>query len=63
MDFELRQYEQTDIWNEVLCFRPHLQPGHESRCPGISEKLEIREGACRRCRNWLELLLRKDILG
>jgi hypothetical protein len=63
MDFELRQYEKTDIWNEVLCFRPHLQPGHEARCPGISEKLEIREGACHRCRSWLELLLRKDILG
>lgn len=63
MDFELRQYERTDIRNEVLCFRPQLQPGHEPRCSGISEKLEIREGARRRCRNWLELLVQKDILG
>lgn len=62
MDEELRKYEKTEIWNEVLCFRPHLQPGHDGGCPGISEKLQIREDACPRCRSWLDLLLRRGII-
>jgi hypothetical protein len=63
MDFELLQYEKTDIWNEVLCFRPHLQPGHDASCSGITERLELRERVCAKCRLWLELLRKRDILG
>lgn len=63
MEFELLEYEKTDIWNEVLCFRPHLQPGHDGGCAGITERLEMPESVCPRCRTWLELLVRKGILA
>jgi hypothetical protein len=63
MDSALLQHDEVDIWKEVLGFRPHLQPGHESTCPGISDELEVRQGACPECRSWQRALMSEGDAG
>lgn len=61
--FEVFQYQKTDIWNEILSFRPHLLPGHDPLCGGITDTLKLSEAACSKCRQWLDLLLRHGTLA
>jgi hypothetical protein len=46
------------IWAVVLRARPHLQPGHEPTCPGVSDSLEVSGATCPGCVRWLKNLIR-----
>ncbi len=63
MDSELLQYRNTSIWDEILRFRPQLQPGHDGECAGVTEALEAFDATCPLCRRWLDLLLTRGLIA
>jgi hypothetical protein len=52
-----RRYWDAELRKQILSFRPQNEPGHDVSCGGITEGLEIVDGACVRCRCWLRHLL------
>ena len=52
--------DERRLWDRLLALRPHLEAGHDPRCPGVTDLLGVTPETCAECRDWLAEGLRED---